>query len=416
MLSRVGTKWISTTEEGTFETTPTNAHYSIPVHLIDILESTNAEDASADIDSANKAIKLYNMACEVYKEPEFLSGMTKKCIVPLFDAISKDYQAPRTCGIIAHYAIREAWYTITELHDTEMLWEMFKFFRDKVFPLTLREYKSECEQYARIVHAFYRVTGCERLTTTRGIPIHDQLRRAEKEGVSFTDILNEDYRAKLKWMENGNYGSSNSGYGKTNEIYMDLIEIPKILSDLAMKLNNNGFKIGDKEKEEYKLVQKYYGLFYSMEMAASDDYAYSLYKARKGKTAYEECHTHGWYGFCYSIATIAGLDSKRKAIAKELGNYSIVNYGIEAHRKIKFILYLIWRTICFGVAGAGIAFFIALVLGVGYEFGWFWGVIAGCAALGAVAPSGAAITRSEIKASGDYHVSVSDSGHVYYWK
>lgn len=404
MLSRVGTKWISTTEEGTFETTPTNAHYSIPVHLIDILESTNAEDASADIDSANKAIKLYNMACEVYKEPEFLSGMTKKCIVPLFDAISKDYQAPRTCGIIAHYAIREAWYAITELHDTEMLWEMFKFFRDKVFPLTLREYKSECEQYARIVHAFYRVTGCERLTTTRGIPIHDQLRRAEKEGISFTDVLEKERQAKIKRLEQGKFGSS-AGYGQINEVYMDLIEIPKILSDLAMKLNNDGFKISDKEKEEYKLVQKWYGLFYSMEMAGNDDYAFSLYKGRKGKTAYEECYAHGWYGFCYSIATLAGLDSKKKALVKELGDYPIIVYGTEAHRKVKFIFHLIWRIICFGIAGAGIAFFIALVFGVSYEFGWFGGLIAGCMFLGAFAPSSEAI-----------HIAISDRGNVFFWK
>ena len=414
MLSRDGSKWISTTEEGVFETTLSNAHYSIPVHLLEILDNTDHTNEEQDRANAIEAYELYKMSSDCYNNEDFLSGMTKQCITPLLEALSQDYKAPMVCDVITGYAIREAWYVINAHKDTELLWTLFKFFRDDIFPLTLREYRIQSEQYARIVHAFYRETSIKRLSNERGIPIHPYLSYADDNRINYSDVLKMAREAHLHKENSSNWNKNHFHWiPATHEVYMDLIEIPKILADFAQKLYQKGYTIPDEQIEEYQLAQKYYPLFKSLEFRDRDESALVFFKDDITEKGYKECLDHGWYGFCYNAATIAGFDSRRHAIAKKFGDYTIFDTGIEGSRRFYGTIKAVVSSAIF----IAISIFVVRLLRDAYDFaGWLGAIYIGSGILGGFVPAAGAATKSAIIRSSNYHVSVSDTGHVYYWK
>lgn len=281
MLSREAQKWISTTENGdAFEVSPSVAHSAIADSLLEIVEKTNERSNTLDIECSKKAEELYALANGWYDNEDFIDNKAIDCLVPILRAISADYRGPKTCEVIARYAVREAWYAICELNDVQMLWELFKFYRDDIFLLTLRANDKECAQYDGIVRAFYAVT---------------------------------------------EYGELQSKVGKlNNQIRFDLFDIPRILAQKAAKYYKKPGLISEEQVKEYELVIENYEII-SILACASLEEAKKIYRTDYIKKVYERCLSQNWYAACFAMDTYAGLDENRDKLARQLGDYRVSN-------------------------------------------------------------------------------------------
>lgn len=316
MLRRVDNRWISDTKEGTFTLTSEEAYFEISIQMLDILKQAESNGEQADIDGAKRARALYDASLELNVRQVFFGEQVRKSIMPLLDALSKDYQAPRTCEIIACYAIREMWKRVTHQQDTDMLWELFSFYRDRIMPLVLRDRPEEIEQYARIVRAFYRMTGTE--TSQYGVPFCSIINNSFQKNISYSEAYSQ-YSEELKGKNTYN---DKMVTGRRAGVCYELIYIPKILADKAIELNKKGIYLSDAQKLEYLVVKK--GAILAEKIAnTTDDMVHDVMYDSDLDQFYKECMEKEWYGFCYTVASLQGLNSERKRIASQVGNYSV---------------------------------------------------------------------------------------------
>ncbi len=315
MLKKIGNKWVSETDEGTLELTPEEAYFEIPIQMLELLKQASAGDEQTDIDNAQKARTLYDASSSLNPRWVFFGDMTRKCVMPLLDAISKDNQAPRTCEIISMYAVREMWGRICNHQDTDMLWELFSFYRDRVFPLTLRKNLVEGEQYARIAYAFYCAT---RLNgSSVGLPIIQMLNDSHKNNVRYETEI-DYYNVGTK---NITFNMDSTVSDVRNAIYYDLVYIPKLISDKAVELNKTLY-ISETQKQEYLLVQKGFSIVQKIATTKYDLVEDAIYD-KSITQFYNESIEHEWYGCCFILSSLSGKNSEREKIAAKVGDYHV---------------------------------------------------------------------------------------------
>lgn len=399
MIRRVGNKYIAETSEGDFELDSACAYRGIAREMLELIQ----QDSGEGLERVNSAVDYYRMSGGLLQSCRISNQDVIEYLVPIMEQLSDRSKEPKLCEVIARYVVREAWYSIQKCGNSELLWELFKFYRDKVLPLIFYSVFSYCEQYLRISRAFYLETGLSSyeggsfLSTTYFFKLFERSNR--KYGTTISEYLRE-----------GDYYKST--HGSTKDVFIDLIRIPELLAGIGI-----GFQRGfsDEQLAVFKTTKQCAERFYLM----NDCYRFESCRKLYGDFAgYQECvdksREIGWNGYGFLMATALCDNKVRNKIAKEYGftRSDLVQYKVDGNSANDVLSnFLSWLVI-----GVEIAIFIVGTY-VGIEVGSKYGVIFGMAAAGSIYTivGGATSPLFFAAVTGIGHVGVTSSGDTITW-
>lgn len=276
MLSRDGLKWFESTENGVSEISPEKAHIILLAQIIDIVEQTDARVDLLDVEFSKKVEDIYELTNGWYDNESFIIDNYSERLTVFFKAILVDNKGPKTCEAAVRYAVREAWFLICNRNDMKILWELFKFYRDSIFSLTLKADEKEYDKYEGIVRAFYDATEFGKLLVKK-------------------DKISKD-------------------------VNFELFEISQILAHRALIIYKGGDSISEEQLKELELAIKVYEIISIMVCSDKED-VINIYQDDRAKKVYDKCLLHSWYSACYAMDALAGLEENCNKIVKMIGGH-----------------------------------------------------------------------------------------------
>ncbi|WP_026653364.1 hypothetical protein [Butyrivibrio proteoclasticus] len=404
MIKKDGTRWFSETPEGVYELSNDNAYYGVATEILELISSDELEGVKERI---SRVVELYKISNGLHCSSNIEPGKRCQWLSPIFEQLSIRGKEPHLCEVVARYAVREAWRIVRVEKSSDMLWELYAFYRDKIFPLVLYRELYKCEQYMRIVHAFYTEVGIKSPEKGEHIDIEEFFYGLERGRV-------KGWNTSFKVECDERLFRIHPVFHDERDVFLDLVHIPVQLAKYGLSFNTL--------PEEHRAIYK--STIECSEFAYGYDRIFDFHDAqqhfkhndRDVRDFYKRADEMGWDGFCFVMASLIVSNSMRNRIARKCGFSSsdVAQYKDPTKNVFRSIGRGIQIAIASAVAIVGIAILVIVGGGIGSRFGWVAGVLADGAILGVIFNP---MTRLIFwDSNSDYHVGVSSKGGYIFWK
>ena len=352
MLKIVNNMIVSSTPEGMFELSNSEAHSFITKDMLEILSD---KDAGHLRDNANNIYTMYKIGERLYKSDDITEKQTNDDLMPLIRKLVDFEGDGRLAMMVMQYIIREYHYKITKKHEIESLYNFYYAMRDPVFTMNLKP-DLNTDLYHRFAFTFFNET--ENLkelyqNVWRDYEIYNQ--------------LFDDYQLFWKAVWNNTPIPEYKPFTTWCSMNAEIVIVPMEITLWACTLQREGY-LSDEDaapfRNDLELCKMVKGQPHEYDDDILVDGAYRRFKKKRSplRMGYEKALKCGFYAAAYFVAQSIASDRLKLKIAKNLGVDKIQNYHISRKRLIKRLIKLVI---------IGILAFIAykIILGIRSFFG-----------------------------------------------